>query len=880
MLVSRTPIRALAAFSLVALVLIIAAYSLTAWRLSVARQARRDDDCVAAETWLAGCWPVPGLSNAIELEDQLLAVQQGDLRDEKAWQSRANDETSHGQLIWEALAKGNLATFQWTTAESQAEAILRQQPGDARALWLRARARIEMHSDELALADLERALELETNTFVIRCTYADLLHRLGQVAQAISQYERLRSQRPDDDRVTLALAQCWQEQADLQQSRSLLDEMLQRRPDHVGGLIERGRLALRMGESSAAEECLRRAVAIRPDHHDANFVLGLALQAQQKVDPELAERIRQNDHRQADVIRSLSDAKPAAALLTEVGQWMAQTGQEQDSAAWFYPALKEDSSYRPAHRALAELYGNNGQTRRAQTHARLAGADLKRHLRPSTATGSLRAKRESLAKASVINHSPESEAAGDDVRRLCAACHAYPSPESMPRWAWRKEVKQGYDFLHNSALSVDYPPLESVVQYYERRAPERFQSIEQPPSASTPPVKFEQRGTGWMPNTPPFPAVASAQLAGVFGKADEHLLLTESRLNALLLIKPNQPGPGGMVISGLTAPCHTTVADLDGDGQNDILVASLGQFFPTNDKLGQVLWLKAGADGQFATKTILNYVGRVADIQTADFNGDGRLDLVVAVFGWRTTGEILYLENRTSDWSQPRFIPHAVDSRHGAIHVPVADLNGDGRPDFIGLISQEHETVVAYVNEGDGSFRQETIFVAPHPSFGSSGIELVDMDGDRDVDVLLTNGDILDRPHILKPYHGVQWLENSGSYPYEHHLISPLHGAARAVAADFDSDGDQDVLAVTLLPQLLFPEREKLRLPAVVLYEQQSKSQFAPHVLETGTCDHFSCATGDWDHDGGPDFVIGNFAWAGSQPMRDAAILWRNAGRP
>ena len=272
---------------------------------------------------------------------------------------------------------------------------------------------------------------------------------------------------------------------------------------------------------------------------------------------------------------------------------------------------------------------------------------------------------------------------------------------------------------------------------------------------------------------PPYPTVANVQLTPVFGKSNPLLLLCESRLNALLVVNPNEPGPGGMVISGLTAPCHATVADLDADGQNDILVASLGQFFPTNDKLGQVLWLRASAGGQFETKTILDCVGRVADVQAADFNGDGKLDLVVAVFGWRTTGEILYLENRTTDWSKPQFASHVVDSRHGAIHVPVADLNGDGRPDFVGLISQEHETVVAYLNEGDGNFRQETIFAAPHPSYGSSGIEIVDMDGDRDFDVLLTNGDILDQPHILKPYHSVQWLENEGTFPYKHHRDRP-----------------------------------------------------------------------------------------------------------
>ena len=874
------PLRVLVGGILLGAACIAGTYLLSARRLAAAREARRDDNYSQAERSLAACWTLPGLRSAIELEEQLLGVQQGDLRNEKEWRTRAAGNSADGRLILEALAKGNLATFQWTTAQKYAESILDDQPADARALWLRARARIEMHFEEQALGDLERAIEREPGAFIIRRAYADLLHRLGHVQKAIDEYELLRTRRPDDERVMLALAQCWQEQAQLKDARELLDELQGRQPDFVTALIERGRLALRLGDPHSAEKSLRRAVELSPDHADANFVLRLALQAQHKVDAALDARVHQNDCRQAEVTRLLRDSKPEPALLTDVGLWMVQTGQEEDAATWFYSALEQDSNYRPAHLGLAQLLSKNGQTRRAQTHARLAGAELESQFRSAIVTASQPRDRQPRPSEPLVKDSHPSEASSEDVHRLCAACHAYPPPETMPRSAWRKEVKQGYDFLRNSALAGDFPALESVVLYYEERAPEQLPSVEQVTTTAKPPAKFEKRGTGWMPNVPPYPTIASAQLTPVFGKSNQLLLLCESRLNALLVVNPNEPGPGGMVISGLAAPCHATVADLNADGQNDILVASLGQFFPTNDRLGHVLWMRASAGGQFETKTILDCVGRVADVQAADFNGDGRLDLVVAVFGWRTTGEILYLENRTTDWSKPQFVSHVVDARHGAIHVPVADLNGDGRPDFVGLISQEHETIVAYLNGGDGNFRKETIFAAPHPSYGSSGIEIVDMDNDRDLDVLLTNGDILDPPHILKPYHSVQWLENEGVFPYKQHVIAPLYGAARAVTADFDGDGDQDVLAVTLLPELLFPEREKLRLPSVVLFEQQAKMQFVTHVLETGTCDHFSCATGDWDNNGRPDFVTGNFAWDGSQPMADAATLWRNSGRP
>src|SRR5262249_9237960 len=153
-------------------------------------------------------------------------------------------------------------------------------------------------------------------------------------------------------------------------------------------------------------------------------------------------------------------------------------------------------------------------------------------------------------------------------------------------------------------------------------------------------------------------------------------------------------------------------------------------------------------------------------------------------------------------------------------------------------------------NEGGGRFRKEIIYTAAHPGIGCNGIQLVDLDGDGKVDVLLSNGDSLDAPYLLKPYHGLTWLENQGRYPFTPHRLADCYGAGSPVAADFDGNGLLDVALVTFLPGEYFPQRVPLGLEAVVLLEQVAPGKFVRHALEVEVCDHLTCAAGDLDGNG------------------------------
>jgi len=269
---------------------------------------------------------------------------------------------------------------------------------------------------------------------------------------------------------------------------------------------------------------------------------------------------------------------------------------------------------------------------------------------------------------------------------------------------------------------------------------------------------------------------------------------------------------------------------------------------------------------QFEKRVLLDHIPRSADAQAADFDGDADLDLVVAAYGFRKVGSTVYYENETADWSQPKFVDYTIDARPGTIHVPVVDLNGDGRLDFVALVSQQYEHVVAFLGRGPGrGFRQETIFRAVTPVWGSSGIQVLDFDADKDMDVLMTNGDSLD-DFTIRPFHGIRLLENRGEFPFTQRDLAAMPGVHRAQAADMDGDGDLDIVACAFLPGTQHPQFQNIGrqgdvagLTAIGWLEQVRPGELRLHSLKKDIPSHVTLDLADYDGDGDVDLVTGNF---------------------
>ena len=433
----------------------------------------------------------------------------------------------------------------------------------------------------------------------------------------------------------------------------------------------------------------------------------------------------------------------------------------------------------------------------------------------------------------------------------CASCHMLPAPDTLPKDRWPRVL----DYMNSllGTYEMGRAPLSAeemaVVQaYYLQHSPAQLEVLTEDYAPS--PLRFASKAFGepasGKPGEEPF--LLDVHITDVDRNGQADVLLCDGRRGQMIWARPQDGGFTETPVLGIKGPCATEVADLNGDGYADIAVAALGGIQPSDDPSGQLVLLLSDNNGRWSMSKVLENVSRVSDVASADFDGDGDLDLVVAMFGLYATGGVCWLERRTDG----TYARHDIYHRTGCSHVAPADLDGDGDSDFVALLSQQHEEVVVFRNDGHGRFTPQTVFKASSPMFGCSGMRLVDLDGDGDPDVVFCNGDALDIDAIPKPWHGVHWLENAGGGQFTHHEIWRFHGAYAAAAADFDGDGDLDLVVTSMMNRWDEPGRQSL-----VWLENDGLQQFTPHALADAPTSLVSVDVGDLNGDGRPDVLAG-----------------------
>ena len=244
----------------------------------------------------------------------------------------------------------------------------------------------------------------------------------------------------------------------------------------------------------------------------------------------------------------------------------------------------------------------------------------------------------------------------------------------------------------------------------------------------------------------------------------------------------NTAGDGSVwtehTISGaFTGPKDVLARDVDGDGDWDVLLAADGS----------VAWSENVGDGStWIDHLISDSPASPMAIRAADVDLDGDLDVVSADADGLTVSWWQNLDGTGASWTERP----VIDAAGSTAAVAVRDVDGDGDVDFT-VSDSIGDTVEWIANE---TLHRSAFFPTPvgehliEDAFtGVYDVEAVDMDGDGDLDALTAAIDSND----------VVWWQNvdgDGTTWTKQTIEVFLDDAIQAKAADFDGDGDLDVV--------------------------------------------------------------------------------------
>ncbi len=168
-------------------------------------------------------------------------------------------------------------------------------------------------------------------------------------------------------------------------------------------------------------------------------------------------------------------------------------------------------------------------------------------------------------------------------------------------------------------------------------------------------------------------------------------------------------------------PILLKIADVNGDGKGDLIVVDQGNQQP--HKNGSMAVLLGHGDGTFDAAKLYPAGELLQGFALGDFNGDGRLDVAVANTPAGSTGSIaVLLGNGDGTFQAPRF----VNGGSNPFKIAVADFNHDGKQDLVVADSNTGFYAVLTGN-GDGTFQPPLLLSGP---LYSTDVAAGDLNGD------------------------------------------------------------------------------------------------------------------------------------------------------
>jgi hypothetical protein len=268
-------------------------------------------------------------------------------------------------------------------------------------------------------------------------------------------------------------------------------------------------------------------------------------------------------------------------------------------------------------------------------------------------------------------------------------------------------------------------------------------------------------------------------------------------------------------------PISVYAADLDDDGDMDVFTAS------TIDN--KIAWYKNDGHGNFSTQKIITTNAKYAhSVCVADIDGDGNKDVLSASL---TDNKIAWYKNDgAGNFGDQKIITTNI-KKPSSVHA--ADINNDGATDVF-VTSVSSKIIAWYKNDGTGNFTQKII---SSDLLDANELTVADLDGDGEKDILVA---IFDGNKII-------WYKNNGAGNFSDEKIistNKTDGAIALSAADFDRDGDMDVFSASRNDN------------KIAWYENKGGGEFAEQrVISTNVSVAIDVELADLDGDGKVDVM-------------------------
>jgi hypothetical protein len=226
--------------------------------------------------------------------------------------------------------------------------------------------------------------------------------------------------------------------------------------------------------------------------------------------------------------------------------------------------------------------------------------------------------------------------------------------------------------------------------------------------------------------------------------------------------------------------------------------------------LPNVLYLNDGK-GVFtdasAQAGLSKYIGNGLGVAVGDYDDDGRPDVFVANDG---VPNFLFHNEGAGRFSEVGLLAGVAVARDGkpraGMGTEFADYNGDGRLDLV-VTNHEFETTSLFRNDGGGIFADVTLdsgISSPTLPFVGFGVAFFDVDNDADMDLSIVNGHVIDNTAMFRAgsTHAQRKLlfQNSNGRRFaevgrQSGTGFGKNGVGRTlIAGDIDNDGDVDLV--------------------------------------------------------------------------------------